>query len=125
MRHRNLSAAGGCRRLCISGCKMIQSRYFEKIGANSSVMYNDTTLLVLLLLYHHHHHHHQFADWVNLSNRKIIKSRCTYSYQPVGWLDPHTMPAPDVHTHTHMHTHIPVCIHAHAQHTPYHHCEAY
>jgi hypothetical protein len=23
-----------------------------------------------------------------------------YSYQPEGWLDPHTMLAPDAHTHT-------------------------
>jgi len=28
----------------------------------------------------------------------------TYSYQPEGWLDPHTVPAPDAHTHTHAHT---------------------
>jgi len=27
-----------------------------------------------------------------------------YSYQPEGWLDSHTVPAPDAHTHTHMHT---------------------
>jgi hypothetical protein len=27
-----------------------------------------------------------------------------YSYQPEGWLDPHTVMAPDTHTHTHMHT---------------------
>jgi hypothetical protein len=29
---------------------------------------------------------------------------CMYSYQPEGWLNPHTMLAPDAHTHTHMHT---------------------
>jgi len=38
---------------------------------------------------------------------------CMYSYQIKGWLDPHTVPAPDAHTRTHAHT----------QHTPYHHCE--
>jgi hypothetical protein len=27
-----------------------------------------------------------------------------YSYQPEGWLDPHTVLAPDAHTHTPMHT---------------------
>jgi hypothetical protein len=27
-----------------------------------------------------------------------------YSYQPEGWLDPHTVPAPDAHTQTPMHT---------------------
>jgi hypothetical protein len=37
---------------------------------------------------------------------------CVYSYQPEGWLDPHTVPAPDAHIHTPMHTHIPA--HAHA-----------
>jgi hypothetical protein len=26
-----------------------------------------------------------------------------HSYQPEGWLDPHTVPAPDAHTHTPMH----------------------
>jgi hypothetical protein len=34
-----------------------------------------------------------------------------YSYQPEGWLDPHTVPAPDAH----IHTHIPACTYAHAQ----------
>jgi hypothetical protein len=29
---------------------------------------------------------------------------CVYSYQPEGWLDPHTVLAPDAHTHTPMHT---------------------
>jgi hypothetical protein len=28
----------------------------------------------------------------------------TYSYQPEGWLDPHTVLAPDAHTHTPIHT---------------------
>jgi hypothetical protein len=37
---------------------------------------------------------------------------CMYSYQPEGWLDPHTVLASDAHTHTPMHTHIPA--HAHA-----------
>jgi hypothetical protein len=37
---------------------------------------------------------------------------CMCSYQPEGWLDPHTVLAPDAHTHTSMHTHIPA--HAHA-----------
>jgi hypothetical protein len=36
---------------------------------------------------------------------------CMYSYQPEGWLDPHTVPAPDAHTHTHTCTHI--YLHAH------------
>jgi hypothetical protein len=36
-----------------------------------------------------------------------------YGYQPEGWLDPHTVPAPDAHTHTHahilyMHAHTPM-----------------
>jgi hypothetical protein len=30
---------------------------------------------------------------------------CMYSYQPEGWLDPHTVLAPDAR----MHTHIPAC----------------
>jgi hypothetical protein len=30
---------------------------------------------------------------------------CMYSYQPKGWLDPHTELAPDAHTHTQAHTH--------------------
>jgi hypothetical protein len=34
-----------------------------------------------------------------------------YSYQPEGWLDSHTVLAPDAYTHTPMHTHIPA--HAH------------
>jgi hypothetical protein len=34
---------------------------------------------------------------------------CMYSYQPEGWLDPHTEPAPDAHTHTHTHTHTFAC----------------
>jgi hypothetical protein len=36
---------------------------------------------------------------------------CMYSYQPEGWLDPHTVPALDAHTHTPMHTHIPANAH--------------
>jgi hypothetical protein len=28
---------------------------------------------------------------------------CMYSYRPEGWLDPHTVLAPDAHTHTPMH----------------------
>jgi hypothetical protein len=36
---------------------------------------------------------------------------CVYSYQPKGWLDPHTVPASDVHTHTPMNiqAHIHKC----------------
>jgi hypothetical protein len=44
-------------------------------------------------------------------NLKIKICVCIYSYQPKGWLDPHTMLTPDVHTHTPMHMHVPA--HAH------------
>jgi hypothetical protein len=33
-----------------------------------------------------------------------------------GWLDPHTVLAPDAHTHTPMHTHIPAYAHAGTHH---------
>jgi len=36
----------------------------------------------------------------NNGNSTIINSVCMYGYQPKGWLDPHTMLAPDAHTHT-------------------------
>jgi hypothetical protein len=48
-----------------------------------------------------------------------------YSYQPEGWLDPHTVPAPDAHTHTHTHPCTYIYLHMHMQaqthvHTPMH-----
>jgi hypothetical protein len=34
----------------------------------------------------------------------ILSIKRMYSYQPEGWLDPHTVLAPDAHNHTPMHT---------------------
>jgi hypothetical protein len=42
--------------------------------------------------------------YVQLPAPGVVGSLCMYSYQPEGWLDPHTVLAPDTHTHTHMHT---------------------
>jgi hypothetical protein len=53
-----------------------------------------------------------FCLVINFANFLCGGIVCMYSYQPEGWLDPHTVPAPDAHTHTPMHTHIPA--HAHA-----------
>jgi len=36
----------------------------------------------------------------------LTMNGCMHSYQPEGWLDPHTVLAPDAHTHTPMHMHI-------------------
>jgi len=34
----------------------------------------------------------------------VCMHACVYSYQPEGWLDPHTVPAPDTCVRTHMHS---------------------